>query len=690
MRYIFVIILSNCLFLVTTYAQTTPADTTKMAVTLKDVEVKAEGLVIGHDKTVLYVGKNLQKHSYDGYSLLNVAMIPGLEVNPFEHTIKSQNQGVLVCINGIPATKDDIKTINPRDVTRIDFYTGYDPRHPANRFTLDFIVKIRNYGGQVVMQAMQHLNRVTGSDLIDWRMYRNHVEFGVRTEENYDTYAQGRSEEENFSLAFEKGDVEFCRFSEQKYNRLQSLQVKPYLVYRKKNETLQITLALRQEHSRQRNADREQYIRFSEETLSDAVISDHGDRLLPALGGMYQHKFSNTSYFTVFFGGNYSRTNQIHHYSTLEKVISHTHEDFYGGNASMQYTFGFLKKHNGAIAIGGGVNHSKINYIENEASSVSMLTARNAKFLIADNWRLNRSLSLRLILSGDIINTDNTYRKSTSFVFVPSLSFDWTIVRNNSLSGSLSIRSQRPPMSYYFSAEKWIMPYLRQIGNPNLKLSVVTNANINYRHIGKWGYFELFGSYAGTSRSVYYDFVCNNYRDVYIQTFRNGRTFHDLSAGPRIQFKVIPQKLTLRVGGVWNYTHAFTYKSLHRHSFKGDVNLMYTSGGFSANVICKTPAKYMDALGITGYVPWSLQMSVSYNVNNWNFGLATQNPFITTPTRSRAELPGITTSSRNYSQRSRYNMVSFTLGYRFSYGKPKKQYENVELKQSENTAILGH
>ncbi len=41
-----------------------------------------------------------------------------------------------------------------------------------------------------------------------------------------------------------------------------------------------------------------------------------------------------------------------------------------------------------------------------------------------------------------------------------------------------------------------------------------------------------------------------------------------------------------------------------------------------------------------------------------------------------------------YFPRTRYNMVAVTLGYRFSYGKPKKKYDDVKLGEGENSAIL--
>lgn len=684
---ILLIVLSKAEILAQNYI---PSDSAKITVELSEVEVKSNGVVVGHDKMMLNVDKNLQRHSYDGYSLLNVAMIPGLDVNPFERTVQSEGQNVLLCINGTEATQGEIRTLNPKDVMRIDFYTGYDPRHPDRRFTLDFIVKIRDYGGAVVLESSQHLNKLTGSEMADWRMYSGKTEFGVRLDENFDSYAQGLKEEENLSMAFDRGDVLMSVKSFIDRNRNQSLRVKPYLVYRKKNNTLKLAFALQQQHARNNTTDFEKYERLSNETTSDAKISNHSDRLLPSMTGMYQHKFSNTRYLNIFFNGNYSRTNKSRDYLSLENILAHTHENFYGGSATAQYSFGFTDTQKGFITAGGGVNYSKIHYDENESSSISRLAAQYFRFAIGDNWRICRALSLYLMLGGEMENINNFNSESTQFTFIPNLRVNWTITNGNTLNYNFSIRSKRPPMSFYSPDEKWVMPYLRLTGNPDLKISREINTTTTYRNVSKWGYIELFGSYTGVSRSVYYDLRCDNSRDVYIQTFRNGRTFHDISAGTRAQFKIIPKHLTLRIGGEWNYIHTVTYASLHRHTLSANANLMFMAGGFSANMTCSTPSKRLGELGNISYVPWTLQMAANYSINNWTIGLTVKNPFMTDKTWSKTVLPGINSSSLFYSPRTRYNMAALSIGYRFNYGKPKKKYDDVKLEENENSAILEH
>lgn len=657
---------------------------------LNETIVKADELTVGHDKIMLNVDNSLRKHSFDGYSLLNVAMIPGLDVNPFERTVQSEGQNVLLCINGVEASQGEIRTLNPKDVLRIDFYTGYDPRHPDRRFTLDFIVKIRDYGGAVIVNSSQHLNKPTGWGMADWRMYKGNTEFGVRIDENFDSYAQGLYEEDTDQMAFESGDVLISTREFIDRNRNQSLRAKPYLIYRKNNSTLKLTFAIQQEHTHTKSTDIEEYIRHSEVTVSDAKITSHTDRLLPAMSGMYQHKFSNTRYLNIFLNGNCSKTNTSRDYLSLHDIMSHTRENFYGGSASAQYSFGFTDTQNAFISVNGGIGHSRIHYDENEASSLSRLTNKYITFSIGDNWRVCRALSLYLMLGGELEDIDNYISKSTQFTFIPNLRVNWTIANGNTLNYNFSIRNKRPPMSYYSPDEKWVMQYLRLRGNPDLKMSRQINTYISYRNVRDWGYMGLFGAYTGVSRSVYFDFRCDNSRDVYIKTFRNGGFYHDISAGPSIQLKIIPKHLTLRIGGEWNYVRTVTYKPLHRHTFSSNANIMFTAGGFSANLTCSTPAKRLSVLGGIDYVPWTMQLTAGYTINNWSMEMIVKNPFMTAQTWCRGVLPGINTISRFYSPRTRYNRVAVNVGYRFSYGKPKNKYEEVKLEEQENSAILGY
>ncbi len=667
---------------------TSSVDSTGVPVKLDEVVVKTSGLIVGHDKMMLEVDKNMRRHSFDGYSLLNVAMIPGLDVDPFERTVRSEGQDVLLCINGMEASQGEIRTLNPKDVMRIDFYTGYDPRHPERRFTLDFIVKIRDYGGTVALEASQHLNKLTGSEMADWRMYKGKTEFGLRIDENFDSYAQGLYEEDRTSMAFDKGDVTMSVRGTIDRNRNQSLRAKPYLIHRGKDGTLKLTFAIQQQHTRKNSTDIEEYTRNTEITASDAKIEDHNDRVLGQLGGMYQHKFGNSRYLGFFFNGNCSRTNSARDYMSLEDVLAHTHEIFYRGSATVQYSFPIADTQNAFASVGGGINHSRIRYDENESSSLSRITDRFFSFAIGDNWRVCRALSLYLMLAGDVESIDSHGTRSSQFTFVPNFRVNWTIANGNTLNYNFSITSKRPPLSYYSPDEKWLMPYLRLSGNPGLKMSRQINTSITYRNVRNWGYLELYGAYTGVSRSVYFDFRCDNSRDVYIQTFRNGGFFHDISAGPTAQIKIIPQHLTLRIGGEWNYVRTVTYTPLHRHTLSANAGLMFTAGGFTSNVTCSTPAKRLNELGAIDYVPWSLQLAMYYSIDNWTMGLTVRNPLMTDSTWSRAVLPGINTSSVFYSPRTRYNMVAVTLGYRFSYGKPKKKYDDVKLGEGENSAIL--
>ena len=151
---------------------------------LKEVTVTANKMLVTPDKTIIRVSNNVRRHSYDGYSALSLMAIPGLDVDTNDGSVSTYGNSVLLCINGIEADKDEIKTLNPKDIKQVDFYTNFDPNHPDKQYVIDFIMKIRDHGGAVMLRANEELNRASGGGFADWRTFRGRSEFGVYVSPN--------------------------------------------------------------------------------------------------------------------------------------------------------------------------------------------------------------------------------------------------------------------------------------------------------------------------------------------------------------------------------------------------------------------------------------------------------------------------------------------------------------------------
>ncbi|MBR6604380.1 MAG: carboxypeptidase-like regulatory domain-containing protein, partial [Prevotella sp.] len=94
----------------------------KDAVQIHEVTVLGENQVRTEDKLMVYPTKDELRHAYDGYSALDALMVPGLNVNTFNHSINYMNQTVLLCINGREATQDEVRDLNAKYIKRVDIY----------------------------------------------------------------------------------------------------------------------------------------------------------------------------------------------------------------------------------------------------------------------------------------------------------------------------------------------------------------------------------------------------------------------------------------------------------------------------------------------------------------------------------------------------------------------------------------
>ena len=127
--------------------------------TIQEVVVTGREIIVKEDKLIINVSNKVKKHSFDGYSALSLLTIPGMKVDAFSGSVSTNGDAAILCINGREASKDEIKTLNPKDIKRIDYYQQAHPEHPMARGgVIDFIMRTRESGGMVTAQASQHLN----------------------------------------------------------------------------------------------------------------------------------------------------------------------------------------------------------------------------------------------------------------------------------------------------------------------------------------------------------------------------------------------------------------------------------------------------------------------------------------------------------------------------------------------------
>ncbi len=130
-------------------------------VSLEEVVVQTSQRIIKIDRQIIFPQKQQIEASASGYGLLNKLALPGIKVNETLHSIISVgNSGaVQVRINNIVATKEDIISLNPNEVLRIEYIDNPGLRYGENIGIVVNIVIKRQISGLVT--GLNFTNAVT-------------------------------------------------------------------------------------------------------------------------------------------------------------------------------------------------------------------------------------------------------------------------------------------------------------------------------------------------------------------------------------------------------------------------------------------------------------------------------------------------------------------------------------------------
>ncbi len=684
--YSFIILFIFAALSTNVYSQS--ADSVKTSKTLKEVVVSPDEITTTHNKMIVNISNEVKRHSIDGYSMLSLLMLPGLDASPFSTSVKAYGNDVLLCINGIESNSDEIKTLNPKDVKRVDYYLGFDERHPTSRYVIDFIVKIRDYGGAVAMQANQYLNRATGDGLFDWRTFSGKTEIGVLLTGDYNHYAPGIDSYTYNDLVFNYGNVSRLSKNGTVSQNGNGMSEKFYFLGRYKHGTLKAAAKLHHLHNKNKSDYHNTIESPGTVTEEDDYSLFHNDNLQPTVTVSYDHKFKK-GYLTASVNSSYSHTKGTRDYFSQNSVLSSTRENFWSVAPFVRYTHNIGNKHSVFGAVSMSYHNSEINYIENDGLQPSMTKTLWTSFILGDNYKIAKNLSINADVYFSLGDVKNFGKSRREYFVSPTIWLSYSLPKGY-LSGCVYRTSSKPSMYMYSTDEKWVDPYFYLKGNPELKISEKYTAYIYWINNCKWGYIDLYSDYNVTLNSIFLDIECDNDRNAFVQTFTDGGRYEKFNFKASIAYYLFRKKLKLHLTAFYSRYNARTFEKMHTDAKYIYGEAVYMDKGFYANLGVQTPYSTLEPFGNKERVPFKVKISAGYTVNEWSVGLYCSNPFMRTKSQSYFSMPGITRKSYNYSPRERDNQFGIKLSYRFNYGKPNHKYQDVEIKEGESSAILKH
>ena len=134
---------------------------------LGEIVISASSTINKINQRIVFPTKLQLNHSANGMQLLNTMMLPGLNINPMTNTISSFDGGkVMLQINGVNVTSEEIQTLQPCQIRRVEYLDYAGIRYGAASKIVNFIVIRDDKGGVIGVDLMNSLNILAGGDVL--------------------------------------------------------------------------------------------------------------------------------------------------------------------------------------------------------------------------------------------------------------------------------------------------------------------------------------------------------------------------------------------------------------------------------------------------------------------------------------------------------------------------------------------
>ncbi len=152
---------------------------TIVAQELNEIVIQAPKVIRKADMDVYHPSKSAIENSQNGIQLLTNLMIPTLTVSDALGTIQAAGQAVQVRINGRESSIDQVRTLLPETIKRVEWIDNPGLRYGGANYVLNFIVANPTLGGSLQAKAQPALNTAWGFFTADTKFNLGHSQWAV-------------------------------------------------------------------------------------------------------------------------------------------------------------------------------------------------------------------------------------------------------------------------------------------------------------------------------------------------------------------------------------------------------------------------------------------------------------------------------------------------------------------------------
>lgn len=458
-------------------------------VELENVEVTASNIINRVDRQVILPVKSAVDISADAYDLMNNLNIPRLYVNPILKTMEvSSGNPVQTRVNGIKVPANELATILPKDVLRIEFIEDPGSRYgePGLGAVVNIVTRRRETGGYVSFQGTDSPYRIWGENYLTAKYNNRRSEWGLSVVNRNRGYNHRyKNVEETYHLA----DQSIRRVQEGLDDKTRNFTNDINLSYNLYNPDKYVFNAVF------RNSLKNVPYNNYHNKLHDG---SHADDFI--YSRVLQKEKSYTPSLDLYFLYNLPKkqTLEFNAVGTLMSTNSErTYLEYVEPNSPFshiltdidgkKYSFigeGIYTREFEKLNVSAGLKHSQMKtentYSQTESTVSDMLQSETygfaevvgkvKKFSYSAGIGVNRSW----FKEGEI---DHTY-----WIFTPTVKLGWQFHPNSFLRYSFQMNPSIPSLSSLTAVEVVLDTIQVVQGNPNLKTYKVFRNNLNYSY----------------------------------------------------------------------------------------------------------------------------------------------------------------------------------------------------------------
>ncbi len=599
---------------------------------LSEIVVQAPKVIRKTDMDVYLPSRSAVANSSNGLQLLANLMIPSLTVSEALGTVKAAGESVQIRINGRVSTVDQLKTLLPETIKRVEWIDNPGLRYNGASYVLNIIAVNPKLGGSLQSGVRQALNAAWGDYFADTKVNNGPSQFEIsgmfkltnklKTYRDYQetfTYPDGSSLMRTETPTGGNLDNSFGRA------RASYSYIKP--------DTTTIYIEAGASNTFSDDWTYKGLLSLSDGADDIMLTDSHGEKgAVPYFSAYFEHHFAHNQTVVVDFNNSLyygkSFSDYVEQLPDASDKVTDVHTMIKDRNQAYAAEANYIKNwRNSRLTAGASYTANRNRSVYKNLGGKIFHQRQDKAYFFAEYFQRINSVTLTAGLGAQY--TDYRFRETGqgnhSWHLRPQATVTYRLNHAHQLRLSFQSWQSTPSLDQSNVAPQQIDGFQWRIGNPDLKTSssymLTFNYNFNVPRVSGTLGVRAFTSPDAIAPYLYWS------GDQLITSYENSRGLQNLNIFIAPQIEIIPDRL-MASGTISYLTERMrgTGYKLYNRNLSGSFSLILRHGGFQLMGLL-TRAQH-DLWGEK--ISWGENFSVvqlTYNCKDWQLGGGMVMPF---------------------------------------------------------------